>query len=41
MFERVFSAAVKFSDLFGRKLVIKSVTELLEDFTLFLKRKLV
>jgi len=41
MFERVFSAAVKFSDLLRRQFVIKSVTELLEDFTLFLKRKLV
>ncbi len=41
MFERVFSAAIKFRDLFGRKLVVKSVTELLEDFALFFKRKLV
>ncbi len=41
MFERVFGAAFKFGNLFGREFVIKSVTELLEDFALFFKRKLV
>ena len=39
MRQRAFGTAVKFGNLFWRQHVIEFIAKLLEDFTLFFKRK--
>ena len=39
MFKCIFRAAFKFGNFLRREFIVESVAQLLEDFTLFFKRK--
>ena len=41
IFQRIFGAAFEFGHLLRREFVIKLIAQMLEDFVLFLERKLV